>query len=112
MAVTGKQLLQYTFVGDHFMVPDDPLGRGGPHLDDFLRSDCRTSVPAGYSQIPPRDKQGSETALASRTVEATASLRERLCQVFPGQDNMVMLVLQSNPTENDLNVLSALLLEQ
>ncbi|XP_051917419.1 NEDD4-binding protein 1 isoform X1 [Hippocampus zosterae] len=150
--IIKKRLLQYTFVGDHFMVPDDPLGRGGPHLDDFLHSDCRTSNPAGvpthsasfnpqWSQIPahnfpdqipggalnrtsevswevelehpkPRDKQGSETALASRTVEATASLRERLCQVFPGQDNMVMLVLQSNPTENDLNVLSALLLEQ
>lgn len=34
-------LLQYTFVGDHFMVPDDPLGRGGPHLEDFLRSEPR-----------------------------------------------------------------------
>uniref|UniRef100_A0A3Q2Z936 KH and NYN domain containing n=1 Tax=Hippocampus comes TaxID=109280 RepID=A0A3Q2Z936_HIPCM len=107
--IIKKRLLQYTFVGDHFMVPDDPLGRGGPHLDDFLRSDCRE---AGLEHPKPRDKQGSETALASRTVEATASLRERLCQVFPGQDNMVMLVLQSNPTENDLNVLSALLLEQ
>ncbi|XP_051917427.1 protein KHNYN isoform X2 [Hippocampus zosterae] len=39
--IIKKRLLQYTFVGDHFMVPDDPLGRGGPHLDDFLHSDCR-----------------------------------------------------------------------
>lgn len=31
------RLLQYTFVGDLFMVPDDPLGRSGPHLDQFLR---------------------------------------------------------------------------
>ncbi|KAM9425485.1 NEDD4-binding protein 1 isoform 2-T2 [Pholidichthys leucotaenia] len=37
--IIKKRLLQYTFVGDHFMVPDDPLGRGGPHLDDFLRRD-------------------------------------------------------------------------
>ncbi|KAM9833038.1 protein KHNYN [Syngnathus typhle] len=150
--IIKKRLLQYTFVGDHFMVPDDPLGREGPHLDDFLRSDRRTPDPAGVaknspsfnplrSQIPvhnfpeqtpdgaligagegrqgeeshhPKsgEQQGPEAISVSRTVEATAELRERLCQVFPGQDNMVMLVLQSNPTENDLNVLSALLLEQ
>ncbi|CAF91138.1 unnamed protein product, partial [Tetraodon nigroviridis] len=36
-AFCSPRLLQYTFVGDHFMVPDDPLGRGGPHLNDFLR---------------------------------------------------------------------------
>lgn len=35
------RLLQYTFAGDLFMLPDDPLGRGGPHLQDFLRSDHR-----------------------------------------------------------------------
>ncbi|XP_077399494.1 protein KHNYN isoform X2 [Vanacampus margaritifer] len=149
--IIKKRLLQYTFVGDHFMIPDDPLGRGGPHLDDFLRSECRTPDPAGVatnshslhplcSQNPvhnspdqtlggalngagdgsqvarhqhpkSRDHQGPEPVFASRTVEDTARLRERLCQVFPGQDNMVMLILQSNPTENDLNVLSALLLE-
>ncbi|XP_041095450.1 NEDD4-binding protein 1-like [Polyodon spathula] len=31
-----RRLLQYTFAGDLFMVPDDPLGRSGPHLDEFL----------------------------------------------------------------------------
>lgn len=35
-SVTDR-LLQFTFVEDHFMIPDDPLGRSGPHLDDFLR---------------------------------------------------------------------------
>uniref|UniRef100_A0A3B3DW83 KH and NYN domain containing n=1 Tax=Oryzias melastigma TaxID=30732 RepID=A0A3B3DW83_ORYME len=35
--IIRKRLLQYTFVGDLFMVPDDPLGRSGPHLDQFLR---------------------------------------------------------------------------
>ncbi|NWZ34722.1 N4BP1 protein, partial [Brachypodius atriceps] len=37
--VIQKRLLQYTFAGDIFMVPDDPLGRNGPRLDDFLRSE-------------------------------------------------------------------------
>lgn len=49
---------------------------------------------------------------AGRRPEETASLRERLCQVFPGQDSMVTLVLQSHSAETDINVLSDLILEQ
>jgi ribonuclease ZC3H12 len=29
-------LLQYSFIGDLFMVADDPLGRSGPNIDQFL----------------------------------------------------------------------------
>lgn len=49
---------------------------------------------------------------ADRSPEETASLREQLCQVFAGQDNMVALVLQCHPGEMDINVLSDLILEQ
>ncbi|XP_075394034.1 NEDD4-binding protein 1 isoform X2 [Tenrec ecaudatus] len=37
--IITKRLLQYTFVGDIFMVPDDPLGRSGPRLEEFLQKD-------------------------------------------------------------------------
>lgn len=47
-----------------------------------------------------------------RSPEETARLRESLCQVFPGQDSMVTLVLQSYPTERDINSLSDLMLEE
>ncbi|KAK5848237.1 hypothetical protein PBY51_005869 [Eleginops maclovinus] len=155
--IIKKRLLQYTFVGDHFMVPDDPLGRGGPHLDIFLRSDHRTPDPGNHSfagvatafpsSKPPRSQtellnfrdrtpgggsqgktrghgkgwdsghQGRQFGAsglgfgADRSQEETASLREQLCQVFPGQDNMVALVLQSHPSETDMNVLSDRMLE-
>ncbi len=49
---------------------------------------------------------------ADRSPEETASLREQLCQVFAGQDNMVALVLQCHPAEMDINVLSDKILEQ
>lgn len=49
---------------------------------------------------------------ADRTPQETASLREQLCQVFQGQDNMVTLVLQCHPAETDINVLSDLILEE
>ena len=32
-----KRLLMYTFAGDIFMPPDDPLGRQGPNISEFLR---------------------------------------------------------------------------
>ncbi|XP_074518297.1 protein KHNYN [Halichoeres trimaculatus] len=154
--IIKKRLLQYTFVGDHFMVPDDPLGRGGPHLDDFLRSEHRTPDPGNHSfagvsttvpsSKPPRPHtevlnyrdrtpgvavdvtrggyrgrgrgRGQLVApdpelvfRADRSPGETASLREQLSQVFPGQDNMVTLVLQSHPKEMDINVLSDVILQ-
>ncbi|KAM3589930.1 uncharacterized protein V6R79_000219 [Siganus canaliculatus] len=143
--IIKKRLLPFTFVGDLFMVPDDPLGRGGPHLDDFLRSGHRTPDPGNHSfagtatafpsTLPPRpqtevlsfrDRTAGRNVDAGlggnhgkgrghgkgRSPEETAGLREQLCQVFAGQENMVLLVLQCNPAETDINVLSDLILEQ
>ncbi|XP_036448153.1 NEDD4-binding protein 1-like [Colossoma macropomum] len=36
--IIHKRLLQYTFVGDYFMLPEDPLGQNGPNLNDFLQT--------------------------------------------------------------------------
>ncbi|KAL8176452.1 UNVERIFIED_CONTAM: hypothetical protein K2H54_034707 [Gekko kuhli] len=40
--IIKERVLQYTFVQNIFMVPDDPLGRGGPTLMEFLKKTPRS----------------------------------------------------------------------
>ncbi|CAL1589752.1 unnamed protein product [Knipowitschia caucasica] len=127
--VIRKRLLQYTFVGDLFMVPDDPLGRGGPHLDDFLSTNTRSANSTIPKMLTYRDRSpGTQTqrpyqsrpnhtqtqrpgqSRALRSPEQTTLLQQQLSLVFPGQESMVSLLLQSHPQETDVNALSAMLL--
>ncbi|XP_016383714.1 protein KHNYN [Sinocyclocheilus rhinocerous] len=48
--IIKKSLLQYVFADHLFMLPDDPLGRGGPHLRDFLhKHNSSLPVPGSHS---------------------------------------------------------------
>ncbi|XP_072249956.1 endoribonuclease ZC3H12A [Leuresthes tenuis] len=50
-----ERLLMYSFVNDKFMPPDDPLGRHGPTLDNFLR---KRPLPVEQKrQLCPYDKK-------------------------------------------------------
>ncbi|XP_042190355.1 probable ribonuclease ZC3H12C [Callorhinchus milii] len=50
-----ERLLMYSFVNDKFMPPDDPLGRHGPSLDNFLRK--RPVLPEHKKQPCPYGKK-------------------------------------------------------
>ncbi|XP_024150349.1 probable ribonuclease ZC3H12C [Oryzias melastigma] len=50
-----ERLLMYSFVNDKFMPPDDPLGRHGPSLENFLRK--RPVVPEQKKQPCPYGKK-------------------------------------------------------
>uniref|UniRef100_A0AAY5F2V0 N4BP1 C-terminal UBA domain-containing protein n=1 Tax=Electrophorus electricus TaxID=8005 RepID=A0AAY5F2V0_ELEEL len=97
-------LLQYVFAGDLFMVPDDPLGRSGPHINDFLRMQ-NSAHGSGKGQA----QAGKEM---ERTSEATLRLKQDLVQIFPGQESMVTMTLQCHPTVTDINKLSHFILEK
>lgn len=60
-SVVQERLLMYTFVNDKFMPPEDPLGRHGPNLSQFLSFDKSTSgipLPAAhFAQKCPYDKK-------------------------------------------------------
>ncbi|KAJ8340874.1 hypothetical protein SKAU_G00331650 [Synaphobranchus kaupii] len=49
------QLLMFSFVNDKFMPPDDPLGRHGPNLENFLRK--KPLVPEHKRQPCPYGKK-------------------------------------------------------
>ncbi|XP_075394679.1 putative ribonuclease ZC3H12B [Tenrec ecaudatus] len=50
-----ERLLMYSFVNDKFMPPDDPLGRHGPSLENFLKK--RSLVPEYKKQPCPYGKK-------------------------------------------------------
>ncbi|KAF7215326.1 probable ribonuclease ZC3H12C [Nothobranchius furzeri] len=50
-----ERLLMYSFVNDKFMPPDDPLGRHGPSLENFLRK--RPVAPESKKQPCPYGKK-------------------------------------------------------
>ncbi|XP_077455837.1 endoribonuclease ZC3H12A isoform X2 [Stigmatopora argus] len=50
-----ERLLMYSFVNDKFMPPDDPLGRHGPNLDNFLR--IKALPKEQNKQLCPYDKR-------------------------------------------------------
>uniref|UniRef100_A0A3Q3X4A9 C3H1-type domain-containing protein n=1 Tax=Mola mola TaxID=94237 RepID=A0A3Q3X4A9_MOLML len=50
-----ERLLMYSFVNDKFMPPDDPLGRHGPSLENFLRK--RPVIPEQRKQPCPYGKK-------------------------------------------------------
>ncbi|KAL5010489.1 hypothetical protein ScPMuIL_012794 [Solemya velum] len=53
--VVEERLLMYSFVNDRFMPPDDPLGRHGPSLENFLRKEPTIPEP-----LPPLCPYGSK----------------------------------------------------
>ncbi|XP_028305634.1 NEDD4-binding protein 1 isoform X2 [Gouania willdenowi] len=74
--IIKERLLQFTFVEDHFMIPDDPLGRHGPHLDIFLqkRNSPGTPPPLRPADIRLSSQQQQPTyAQALHTTNRTPS---------------------------------------
>ncbi|XP_063769559.1 protein KHNYN-like [Pseudophryne corroboree] len=131
--IIKDRLLQYTFVGDIFMVPDDPLGRNGPPLDQFL---TKSSLPKPKSKghsfaarrmhhSPPKPssqtevlnlrdrKPGGHKGREHTDVRShidTERLRRDLLSIFPSQETKVDFVLQREPFLSDINTLSELII--
>ncbi|XP_078608116.1 NEDD4-binding protein 1-like [Branchiostoma floridae x Branchiostoma japonicum] len=113
--VIENRLLLYTFVGDRFMPPDDPLGRDGPSLDELLRKlsqkrhrGHKAAHPSVWNNnLPP----AVLAAPATTSPAQQQQLFQQLMQVFPGQEEKIQRVLQMHPEMVDLNAVSAMVLD-
>nr|XP_006061498.2 protein KHNYN isoform X2 [Bubalus bubalis] len=120
MAIIRERLLPFTFVGNLFMVPDDPLGRNGPTLDEFLKKPVRapgSSKPqhsargiTEHSNQQQGRKEEEKGNGGIRKTRETERLRRQLLEVFWGQDHKVDFILQREPYCRDINQLSEALL--
>ncbi|XP_062442412.1 NEDD4-binding protein 1 isoform X4 [Rhea pennata] len=80
--IIQKRLLQYTFAGDIFMVPDDPLGRNGPRLEDFLRNEgCSRDFLAPQKALQSSGQYSSEKPFFVPVSKPTSSNRQPKNQI-------------------------------
>ncbi|KFV49310.1 NEDD4-binding protein 1, partial [Gavia stellata] len=94
--IIQKRLLQYTFAGDIFMVPDDPLGRNGPRLDDFLRSEgCSRDFQSAQKALQSSGQYSSETPFFVPVPKPSSSSRQPKNRVH-GDCSSTWLPLETN----------------
>ncbi|XP_030890646.1 protein NYNRIN isoform X4 [Leptonychotes weddellii] len=87
------RLLPFTFAGNLFMVPDDPLGRDGPTLDEFLKKPNRLDTDVGnflkvWKTLPPSSASASEPSdgAAPAPPESLRNMEEVKEEKEEGQD--------------------------
>ncbi|KAM6253150.1 NEDD4-binding protein 1 isoform 2-T2 [Porphyrio hochstetteri] len=106
--IIQKRLLQYTFAGDIFMVPDDPLGRNGPRLDDFLRSEGSSrDFRSARNALQSSGQYSSETPFVMPVFKPTSSSQQPRNQVhgdhsstwLPLETDMEAIPLQRSASE-------------
>ncbi|KAJ3596777.1 hypothetical protein NHX12_003178 [Muraenolepis orangiensis] len=82
-----ERLLQFTFVEDLFMIPDDPLGKYGPHLELFLRKQTTfTPPPRRHADFwPPAQQQQPQQQQQPGYVQAPQTSASPWPQPAPGR---------------------------
>uniref|UniRef100_A0A8C6ALA2 RNase NYN domain-containing protein n=1 Tax=Monodon monoceros TaxID=40151 RepID=A0A8C6ALA2_MONMO len=89
MASSRECLLPFTFVGNLFMVPDDPLGRNGPTLDEFLKKPVRAQGSSeaqhsarGFTEHSQQQRGRKEEEKGGGGIRKTREPEQLRCQLL------------------------------
>ena len=95
------------------MVADDPLGRDGPMLDEFLTKPKKTTPRSSPATNPQaltwnRNTQNKQRHRGSRMRDnqTTKEYCKRLLAIFPDDQELILRILEQNNAEFDISVLT------
>ena len=104
--VIEQRLLMYSFVNDMFMPPDDPLGRHGPTLDEFLHKGTQT-----HRRVCPYGRRCTYGTRCKyhhpEREDYRLNIYQKLKGLFPNQDALILNVMKKFPNERDENKLAS-----
>ncbi|XP_067943925.1 NEDD4-binding protein 1-like [Watersipora subatra] len=116
--VINNRVIMFMFVNDLFMIPEDPMGRNGPSLDQLLRLPGQKAIskPAKRTVIEPISVQPqpnhnrftplSVTSLLAeeRTQSETSALKTQLLEMFPRKARDIQQLLSRHPHEKTADI--------
>ena len=100
----------YSFVNDMFMPPDDPIGRHGPNLDEFLHKGTptrRRSSPYGRRCTYGTRCKYHHPEREDKRLQVYQTLKD----MFPSQDALILNVMKKYPQEKDPERLAIYILD-
>ncbi|XP_028405894.1 NEDD4-binding protein 1-like [Dendronephthya gigantea] len=107
--VIEQRLLMYSFVNDMFMLPDDPLGRHGPTLDEFLHKGTKT-----HRRVCPYGRRCTYGTRCKyhhpEREDPRLQMYQSLQSLFPNQEKLIVSVMKKYPNEKDADKLASYIL--
>ena len=104
--VIEQRLLMYSFVNDMFMPPDDPLGRHGPTLDEFLNKGTQT-----HRRVCPYGRRCTYGTRCKfhhpEREDHRLQSYQNLKVLFPNQEALILKVIKKYPQEKDADKLAS-----